>query len=108
MDGSSDILMLPKVFTGRHPFSEFTSPVTTSKIVGGERPARPREVQGQGLTDSVWDVTVRCWHEDPAQRPMMTEVVKLMCEWPVFSLSPHGMTIITHFLQLQDGGYLED
>ena len=87
MDGSSDICMLPKVFTGRRPFSELTTPDIASKIMDGSRPARPHEAQDLGLTDSVWDMVVRCWHQDPAQRPTMTEVVGLAREWPVLSLS---------------------
>ena len=78
--------MLPQVFTGRHPFGELTTPVIISKIMDGGRPARPQEAQGLGLTGSVWDMTVRCWHQDPVQRPTMTEVVRLTREWPVFSL----------------------
>ena len=55
--------------------------------MNGGWPARPQDAQELGLTDSVWDMTVRCWHQDPAQRPMMTEVVKLARELSVFSLS---------------------
>ena len=55
--------------------------------MGGERPARPQEVQGLGLTDSLWEVTLRCWQQDPAHRPTVTEVVEFLREWSVFSLS---------------------
>ena len=79
--------MLPKVFTGRPPFSEFTTPVTISKIMGGERPARPQGAQERGLADPVWDMTVHCWHQDPVQRPKMTEVVGFLRELLVLSLS---------------------
>ena len=79
--------MSPKAFTGRRPFSEFTTPVVISKIMDGERPARPQEGQELGLTDSMWDMTVRCWHKDPAQRPAMTEVIELLRELLVSSLS---------------------
>jgi len=72
---------------GRHPFGEFATPVITSKVTGGEWPAHLQEAQELGLTTSVWEMTVRCWHWDPAQRPMMTEVVRIVREWPVFSLS---------------------
>ena len=44
----------------------------------GEWPARPQEAQELGLTDSMWGMTVRCWNQDPAQRPTMTEVVGLL------------------------------
>jgi len=87
--------MLPKVFTGRHPFGELTTPVIASNIVDGDRPARPHEAQEFGLTDSVWDMTVRCWHRDPVQRPTMTEVVGLAREWPVFPLSPWNQHLDT-------------
>ena len=80
--------MLPKVFTGRNPFSELTTPVIISKIMDGVRPTRPQEAQELGLTDSVWDMTVRCWRRDPAQRPVMMEVVRLVREWLVFFLTP--------------------
>ena len=54
--------------------------------MSGERPARPQKKEF-GLTDSMWDMTVRCWHQDPAQRPAMTEVVGLLRELLVLSLS---------------------
>jgi len=87
MGGSSDIGMLSKVFTGRHPFSELAAPVIASRIMDGGRPARPQEARELGLTDSVWDMAVRCWHQDSVQRPTMTEVVGLARKWPVFALS---------------------
>ena len=40
-----------------------------------------------GLTDSLWDMTLRCLHRDPAQRPNMMAVVGLLCEMVVSSLS---------------------
>ena len=53
----------------------------------GERPNRPQEGQELGLTDSVWDMTVRCWDQDPVQRPAMTEVVRLLRKVLVSSFS---------------------
>ena len=44
----------------------------------GERPARPQEAQELGLTDPMWDMTIRCWDQDPAQRPTMIEVIGLL------------------------------
>ena len=54
--------------------------------------ARPQEARELGLTDSVWDMTVRCWHKDPVKRPTMTEVVKLAREWSVLSLFIESMS----------------
>lgn len=76
-----------EVFTGKSSSGDSTVQVTTSKIMNGEQPVRPQEVQGLGLTDSVWDMTVSCWRQDPTQRPTMTEVVQLLREWPVSSFS---------------------
>ena len=80
MNDPPDIHVLSEVFTGRHPFSEFSVPVTILKIMTGERPDRPEE---PGLTDAVWDMTLRCWDEDPVQRPTMTRVVGVIREWLV-------------------------
>ena len=79
--------MPPKVFTGRRPLSELTTPVFTSKIMDGGRPTCPQQGQEFGLTDSVRDMAVRCWHKDPTQRPTMKEVVRLVRELSVFSIS---------------------
>ena len=78
--------MLPKVFIGRCPFSELTTPVIISRIVDGERPVRPQGAQELGLTDPMWDIAVRCWHKNPAQRLAMTEVIERLHELLLSSL----------------------
>jgi len=78
--GLSDIRMLPKVFVGKHLFSELTTPVVISRIVDGERPVRPQGAQELGLTDSMWEIAVHCWRKDPAQRPTVARVVELLRE----------------------------
>ena len=84
------IWVLPKVFSGKPPFSQFTGPVIDSKIADGIRPDRPQGAQKLGLTDSLWEMTVRCWHQDPTQRPKMTEVIGLLSELLMSSLSMEG------------------
>ena len=91
MDISLNIL---KAFTGKHPFSDFTDMVAVSKIMDGERPLRPREAQELGLTDSVWDMTLRCWQRDPAHRPAIMEVVGSLRERSVYCLS-NGTSTVT-------------
>ena len=34
----------------------------SSKIMGSKRPAHLQEGQELALMDSVWDMTIRCWH----------------------------------------------
>ncbi|KAF9779311.1 CNH domain-containing protein [Thelephora terrestris] len=70
-------MVVIEVFTGRHPFSEFTPLVAVSKIIAGERPDRPQE---PGLIDLVWNMTLHCWTQDPAQRPIMASVVGILRE----------------------------
>ena len=74
--------------------------------MGGEHPARPQERQKLGLTDSMWDMTVRCWHQDPAQRPMTTEVVELLRELLVSSHSAEAD--LSDFFQVYDTWDKED
>jgi len=87
MNHSPDIRTPVKVFTGRYPFSGLKETAISLKIMGGEHPARPGEAQELGLTDLVWNITLRCWRQDPAYRPTVTEVVGLLREWSVFSPS---------------------
>jgi len=84
MDCSPNVCIPHKVFTGVPPFSEFATPVVISKIMDGERPARP---EAQELTDSMWDMVIQCWDQDPARRPTMTEVIGHLRELLVSSLS---------------------
>ena len=79
----------PKAFTGEFPFSQFlTLAAISSKISDGIRPDRPQGAEKLGLTVSLWEMTCRCWHQDPAQRPNITEVAGLLRE---LSLSPLSM-----------------
>ena len=55
--------------------------------MNGERPARPQGAQELGLTDPVWEMVVRCWSQDPAQRPTITEATRPLYESLVSSLS---------------------
>ena len=67
-------------------------------IMDGKHPARPQEAQKLGLTDSVWNMTVCCWLQDPAQRPAMTEVIGLLQGILTSSLSIEA--VVTDFLQM--------
>ena len=83
-NGFSDTWAVPKVFTGKSPFSEVSAIIAIVKIIENEWPDRPQE---PGLTDSVWDMTCACWSQDPVLRPQMTKVVEVLREWPVLFLS---------------------
>ncbi|KAF9785448.1 kinase-like domain-containing protein [Thelephora terrestris] len=80
-------MVVMKVFTGKSPFSEFNHNVTVLKIISGEQPDRPRKT---GLTNSVWELTLACWQQDPACRPAMAEVVGILREWPGLANKKEG------------------
>ena len=96
---------------------EFTAPVVAPEIMESGGPIRPEKAQELGLTDSVWDMTVRCLHQDPARRPTIIEVAQLLRKWSVSSLSAldprydtlpvascYMLWIWIRFLYLQLGG----
>ena len=58
-----------------------------SKISEGTRPDFPQGAQNLGLTDSLWEIILRCLQKDPARQPNMTEVVGLLREMLMASLS---------------------
>ncbi|KAF9648576.1 kinase-like protein [Thelephora ganbajun] len=87
-------MVVIEAFTGKYPFSDFNTLAIVPKIVDGERPPRPQEAQGLGLTDSVWDMILRCWRKDPDHRPTMTEVVGLLREcYKLWVANPYLSTL---------------
>ena len=76
-----------KAFTGSPPFPELAPAAAVFKmVINRELPDRPKE---RGLTDPVWDMTLRCWQHEPDRRPKMTEVVATLREWQVFLSLEH-------------------
>ena len=51
-----------------------------------------------GLTNSLWKMTLHCFHSDPAQQPNMTEVVGLLRELLMSSFSME--TNLRNFLEV--------
>ena len=93
------LLCLLKAFTGSHPFSELAPADAVFKmVIDCELPDRPQE---RGLTDPVWDMTVRCWQHEPDRRPKTTEVVAALREWQAFHLLGHEHRDVTSSSFLQ-------
>ena len=75
---------MPKVFTG--------IPVSDNKKIRDVAHTMRNEGLGDslkelGLTDSLLEMTLRCMHPDPCERPDMTEVVGLLRKMATSSLS---------------------
>ena len=79
--------VLPKVFAGKPLSSESAVVDIISKIERGTKPDLPQGAQKLGLTVSLWEMALRCLDQDPTRRPNMTEVIGLLHELLMSSLS---------------------
>jgi hypothetical protein len=61
-----------KAFTGEAPFPGIAPITVAVGIISGKRPPRPMHL---GLTDGLWEITERCWDQDPQRRPEISEVI---------------------------------
>jgi hypothetical protein len=63
-----------EVFTDKVLFSEEQNDsAAVRRILNGDRPGKPDNAQGVGLTDAMWELLTRCWSDT---RPNMDEVVE--------------------------------
>ncbi|KAF9642057.1 kinase-like protein, partial [Thelephora ganbajun] len=61
-------MVIYEILSGQAPFATYSPFGTLSKIVRGERPARPQGKQGKLTTDGIWEVVERCWKREPDDR----------------------------------------
>lgn len=81
-----------QIITGRPPFSEMTEIVATYSMLNGARPPRPNHHE---ISDRVWYMIERCWHNTPSQRMSAGEAVNLL--ETELRHTPHSRTL-THAL----------
>jgi len=68
-----------ELMTGERPFVEIRkAPSIPTAVASGQRPMRPLDpaVVNRGLDDALWALLVRCWAQEPAERPSIVEVGK--------------------------------
>ena len=70
-------MVIYEVLSGRPPFAPSQMPIL--KILRGERPERPRGVEGASFTDGIWRMLQRCWKPQPSKR-ISAETVLLCLE----------------------------
>lgn len=68
-------MLAVEVSTGRPPFEECGDVEAPAFILRGGRPERPHDSEALGLTEEVWRLFERCWHQDPTQRITIGDVV---------------------------------
>lgn len=64
-----------QVLTGRPPFANMTEIAATYSMLNGARPPWPNHHE---ISDRVWYMVERCWHNVPSKRMSVGEVVDLL------------------------------
>ncbi|KAF9645728.1 kinase-like protein [Thelephora ganbajun] len=68
-------MVIYEVLSGQVPFGTYSPFGTLTKIVRGERPARPQGEGGKLITDGIWEVVERCWKREPSERASARDVL---------------------------------
>jgi len=74
-DVFSFAMVMIEGFTGAVPFDGSLPAVAMVAIMDGKRPPRPTH---QAFTDQLWQLTQRCWDQNPHSRPEVSEVLKVL------------------------------
>ena len=69
-------MLAVEVFTGKIPFGNMRNEMVPVQIAQGKRPVKPQAVEQLGLTAEMWKFIEKCWSQNPAERPTMSEVVR--------------------------------
>ena len=66
-----------EVLSGHIPFHDLRNDdLVGAKILAGIRPERPQGVEGVWFTDTVWEILERCWKQQPADRPDVSDALE--------------------------------
>lgn len=68
-----------EAYTGHPPFWDIAHEVTiVLDVMAGKRPRRPsvEECGGRQMSNSMWDLIQECWTSEPANRPVIQDVIK--------------------------------
>ena len=65
-----------QALTGKWPFFPRREAEVMHAVISGERPPKPENAEGIGMTEVVWDLLTRCWREDKTTRLAIAKVLK--------------------------------
>ena len=74
-------LVPPQAFTGAVPFNDSVPAAAMLAVMSGKRPPRPTH---PNFTDELWELTQRCWDQDPRSRPEVSELLGVLRDSSVF------------------------
>ena len=69
-----------QVLTGRWPFFPKREAEVMLTVLSGNRPTKPENAEGIGMTDTLWNLAEECWKEDRSKRPDISNVLGRFCE----------------------------
>ena len=71
-------MVIYEVLSGRTPFAPFGDYVAIQKVLNGERPLRPRGMEGVRFTNDLWRMLNQCWAARPENRPSSSAVLECL------------------------------
>jgi hypothetical protein len=71
-------MVIYEVLSGQVPFHSCGVYDVVTKVNGGERPGRPRGVEGEWFVNGVWGLLERCWTHKPDDRPRIEDVLRCL------------------------------
>lgn len=72
-------MVILEVLDGQVPFTRDCNEfMVMAKVLEGERPERPRGVEGVWFTDDLWGTLQKCWSHQPSDRPTIEVVLECL------------------------------
>ncbi|KAF9780762.1 kinase-like domain-containing protein [Thelephora terrestris] len=71
-------MVVYEVLSGQVPFYRYGDYRAVAKVLGGERPKRPRGAKGRWFRDDIWSLLQKCWMPTPSDRPRIEDVLHLL------------------------------
>lgn len=68
-------MVIYEVLSGQAPFAPREGLAIVSRVVEGERPARPHGEEGLRFTADLWEMLGLCWKPQPGDRPGLDVVL---------------------------------
>jgi hypothetical protein len=84
-------MVMYEVLSGQVPFFRHQSCAVVVRVLKGQRPRWPREVEG--MYDGVQEVLERCWEPKPDDRPRIEDVLRRLEELSRFWMPSSPRTV---------------
>ena len=88
-------MVIYEVLSEQMPFHLYGTGSVLVKVLGGERPKKPKGAQGAWFTAEIWTMLELCWKRRPADRPSSRDILRGLerAQPPSSSSSPYVDTM---------------